>query len=219
MSIKIIIADDHKLVSTSLIPLLNSQAGMQVIAEVDSGRKAVEQAATLNPDIIVMDIGMAELNGIEAARQIVAKHPHVKVIILTMHTDRRYVTEALNAGVSGYLTKGCSFEELVTAIRMVSENKKYLSPEITEVIIHKALDNDQEGEAIVSRTLTTKEREVLQLLAEGKTIKEIAFKLNVSIKTIYTHREKVMQKLKIDNIAGDYSAPKFPLITVESFHP
>jgi DNA-binding NarL/FixJ family response regulator len=202
MSIKIIIADDHKLVSTSLIPLLNSQAGMQVIAEVGSGGKAVELAATLKPDIVVMDIGMAELNGIEATRQIVSKHPRIKIIILTMHADRRYITEALKAGASGYLTKGCSFEELVTAIRTVSDNKKYLSPEISEVIIQNSLSSSRDGQATVSPVLTKREREVLQLLAEGKTIKEIAFKCNVSIKTIYTHREKVMQKLKIDSIAG-----------------
>ena len=202
MSIKIIIADDYKLVSTSLIPLLNSQEGMRVIAAVGSGRKVVELAATLNPNIVVMDIGMADLNGIEATRQIVSKHPHIKVIILTMHADRRYITEALNAGASGYLTKGCSFEELVTAIRTVSDNKKYLSPEISEVIIQKSLGDAQDDRATVSPVLTKREREVLQLLAEGKTIKEIAFKLNVSIKTIYTHREKVMQKLKIDNVAG-----------------
>jgi DNA-binding NarL/FixJ family response regulator len=202
MSIKIIIADDHKLVSTSLIPLLNSQPGMQVVAEVGSGKKAVDLAATLKPDVFIMDIGMAELNGIEATRQIVAKHPRIKIIILTMHADRRYITEALKAGASGYLTKGCSFEELVTAIRAVSENKKYLSPEISEVIIQKSLDDFQDSGATVSPVLTKREREVLQLLAEGKTIKEIAFKCNVSIKTIYTHREKVMQKLKIDNGAG-----------------
>ena len=130
------------------------------------------------------------------------KHPRIKIIILTMHADRRYITEALKAGASGYLTKGCSFEELVTAIRTVSDNKKYLSPEISEVLIQKSLGNAQGDRATVSLVLTKREREVLQLLAEGKTIKEIAFKLNVSIKTIYTHREKVMQKLKIDNVAG-----------------
>ena len=202
MSIKIIIADDHKLVSTSLTPLLNSQADMQVIAEVGSGRQAVEMAFKLEPDIVVMDIGMADLNGIEATRQIVSQHPHIKVIILTMHADRRYIIEALSAGASGYLTKGCSFEELVTAIRAVSDNRKYLSPEISEVIIQKSLGDAQADRATVSLGLTRREREVLQLLAEGKTIKEIAFKLKVSIKTIYTHREKLMQKLKIDSIAG-----------------
>lgn len=202
MSIKIIIADDHKLVSTSLTPLLNSQEDMQVIAEVGSGKKAVDLAATLKPDIVVMDIGMTELNGIEATRHIVSKHPRIKIIILTMHADRRYITEALKAGASGYLTKGCSFEELVTAIRTVSDNKKYLSPEISEVVIQNSLSSSRDDQATVSPVLTKREREVLQLLAEGKTIKEIAFKLKVSIKTIYTHREKVMQKLKTDTIAG-----------------
>lgn len=202
MSIKIIIADDHKLVSTSLIPLLNSQAGMQVVAEASGGRKAVELASKLEPDIVVMDIGMADLNGIEATRQIVSKYPHIKVIILTMHADRRYITEALNAGASGYLTKSCSFEELVNAIRAVSENKKYLSPEVSGIVIEESLNKSKKVNGSIFSLLTLREREVLQLLAEGKTIKEIAFDLTVSIKTVHTHRTKVMKKLKINNISS-----------------
>ena len=202
MSIKIIIADDHKLVSTSLIPLLNSQAGMQVVAEASNGRKAVELASKLKPDIVVMDIGMADLNGIEATRQIVSKYPHIKVIILTMHADRRYITEALNAGASGYLTKSCSFEELVNAIRAVSDNKKYLSPEVSGIVIEESLNKSKKVNGSIFSLLTLREREVLQLLAEGKTVKEIAFELTVSIKTVHTHRTKVMKKLKINNISS-----------------
>ena len=202
MSIKIIIADDHKLVSTSLIPLLNSQAGMQVVAEAGNGKKAVELASKLEPDIVVMDIGMADLNGIEATRQIVSKYPHIKVIILTMHADRRYITEALNAGASGYLTKSCSFEELVNAIRAVSDNKKYLSPEVSGIVIEESLNKSKKVNGSIFSLLTSREREVLQLLAEGKTVKEIAFDLTVSIKTVHTHRTKVMKKLKINNISS-----------------
>jgi len=202
MSIKIIIADDHKLVSTSLIPLLNSQAGMQVVAEASSGKKAVELASKLEPDIVVMDIGMADLNGIEATRQIVSKYPHIKVIILTMHADRRYITEALNAGASGYLTKSCSFEELVNAILAVSDNKKYLSPEISGIVIEESLNKSKKVNGSIFSLLTLREREVLQFLAEGKTVKEIAFDLTVSIKTVHTHRTKIMKKLKINNIAS-----------------
>ena len=202
MSIKIIIADDHKLVSTSLIPLLNSQAGMQVVAEAGNGKKAVELASKLEPDIVVMDIGMADLNGIEATRQIVSKYPHIKVIILTMHADRRYVTEALNAGASGYLTKSCSFEELVNAIRAVSDNKKYLSPEISGIVIEESLNKSKKVNGSIFSLLTLREREVLQFLAEGKTVKEIAFDLTVSIKTVHTHRTKIMKKLKINNISS-----------------
>lgn len=201
MTIRIIIADDHQVILESLTPMLNSQPGIEVIAEVNNGRAAVETALQLRPDIVIMDIGMPELNGIEATRQIVAQCPEVKVIILSMHADRRYVIGALEAGAAGYVTKSCSLKELAAAIRNVYENKKYLSPEVSSIVIEKSLNGLKER-SVPASALTKREREVLQLLAEGKPIKEIAFKLKVSIKTIYTHREKVMQKLKIDNIAG-----------------
>jgi two-component system, NarL family, response regulator NreC len=202
MPIKLLIADDHQVISESLTPMLNSQPDIEVIAEVNNGRAAVETAIQLRPDIVIMDIAMPELNGIEATRQIIAQFPEVKVIILSMHADRRYVIGALEAGAAGYLTKSCSFKELVVAVKNIYENKKYLSPEISSIVIEKSLGRFKENISTVAATLTKREREVLQLLAEGKTIKESAFELKVSIKTVHTHRTKIMQKLKINNMAS-----------------
>jgi len=201
MTIRLIIADDHQVISESLTPMLNSQPGIEVIAEVNNGRAAVETALQLRPDIVIMDIAMPELNGIEATRQIVAHCPEVKVIMLSMHADRRYVIGALEAGAAGYVTKSCSLKELAAAIRNVYENKKYLSPEVSSIVIEKSLNGLKER-SVPSAALTKREREVLQLLAEGKTMKESAFDLKVSIKTVHTHRAKIMQKLKINNIAS-----------------
>jgi DNA-binding NarL/FixJ family response regulator len=202
MTIRLLIADDHQVISESLTPALNSQPGIAVVAEVNNGRAAVAMAKKLKPDIVIMDIAMPELNGIEATRQIIAQSPAAKIIILSMHADRRYVIEALEAGASGYLTKSCSLRELAAAIRTVYENKKYLSPEVSSIVIEKSLGRFKENTPAASTALTKREREVLQLLAEGKTIKEAAFELAVSIKTIHTHRAKIMQKLKINNIAS-----------------
>jgi DNA-binding NarL/FixJ family response regulator len=202
MTIRLLIADDHQVISESLTPALNSQTGITVVAEVNNGRAAVAMTKKLKPDIVIMDIAMPELNGIEATRQIIAQSPAAKVIILSMHADRRYVIGALEAGASGYVTKSCSLKELVAAIRTVYENKKYLSPEVSSIVIEKSLGRFKENTPASSTALTKREREVLQLLAEGKTVKEIAFDLTVSIKTVHTHRTKVMKKLKVNNISS-----------------
>jgi len=193
MNIKILLADDHKIVSDCLEPLLNKQPDMQVVARAENGQLAVRLTQKMEPDVVIMDIAMPDLNGIEATRQIIAHCPGVKVIALSMNSGRRFVTGMLNAGASGYLTKNCSFEELVSAVRNVVANKKYLSPEISGTVIEETLPT--------SSPLTTREREVLQLLAEGKTVKEIASQLCLSIKTIHTHRKQIMEKLGIHSIA------------------
>ena len=193
MNIKILLADDHKIVSDCLEPLLNKQPDMQVVARAENGQMAVRLTQKMEPDVVIMDIAMPDLNGIEATRQIIAHCPGVKVIALSMNSGRRFVTGILNAGASGYLTKNCSFEELVSAVRNVVANKKYLSPEISDIVIEETLPT--------SSPLTTREREVLQLLAEGKTVKEIASQLCLSIKTIHTHRKQIMEKLDIHSIA------------------
>jgi DNA-binding NarL/FixJ family response regulator len=193
MNIKILLADDHKIVSDCLEPLLNKQPDMQVVARAENGQMAVRLTQKMEPDVVIMDIAMPDLNGIEATRQIIAHCPGVKVIALSMNSGRRFVTGILNAGASGYLTKNCSFEELVSAVRNVVANKKYLSPEISDIVIEETLPT--------SSLLTTREREVLQLLAEGMTVKEIASQLHRSIKTIHTHRKQIMEKLGIHSIA------------------
>ena len=201
MDIKILLADDHKIVSDCLKPLLNEQSDMQVVARAANGRMAVKLTQKTKPDVVIMDITMPDLNGIEATRQIIAHCPEVKVIALSMNSGRRFVTGILNAGASGYLTKTCSFEELVSAIRNVAANKKYLSPEISDIVIEESLVKSSIEKPSVSSLLTSREREVLQLLAEGKTVKEIAHQLFVSIKTVHTHRKQLMEKLNIDSIA------------------
>ena len=201
MSIKILLADDHKIVSECLKPLLNKQPDMKVVGEAENGRMAVKLTQQLNPDVVIMDIAMPDLNGIEATRQIIARCPGVKIITLSMNSDKRYVTGVLNAGASGYLTKSCSFEELVSAIRVVAANKKYLSPDISGVVIEESLVRSSTAKSKVTSILTMREREVLQLLAEGKTVKQIASQLYLSIKTVHTHRKQIMDKLNIHSIA------------------
>jgi len=201
MSIKILLADDHKIVSECLRPLLNKQPDMRVVGEAENGRMAVKLAQQLNPNVVIMDIAMPDLNGIEATRQIIARCPGVKIITLSMNSDKRYVTGVLNAGASGYLTKSCSFEELVGAIRVVAANKKYLSPDISGIVIEESLVRSSTAKSKVPSILTMREREVIQLLAEGKTVKQIASQLYLSIKTVHTHRKQIMDKLNIHSIA------------------
>ena len=201
MSIKILLADDHKIVSDCLKPLINKQPDMMVVGEAENGRMVVALAQKLNPNVVIMDISMPDLNGIEATRQIIAKCPGVRIITLSMNSDRRYVTGMLSAGASGYLTKSCSFEELIRAVRAVAANKTYLSPDISDIVIKESLSQSSTDKSSVSSTLTMRECEVLQLLAEGKTVKQIAAKLCLGIKTIYTHREQIMKKLNIHSTA------------------
>jgi len=201
MSIKILLADDHRIVSDCLKPLIDKQPDMMVVGEAENGRMVVALAQKLNPNVVIMDISMPDLNGIEATRQIIAKCPGVRIITLSMNSDRRYVTGMLNAGASGYLTKSCSFEELIRAVRVVAANKTYLSPDISDIVIKESLSQSSTDKSSVSPTLTMRECEVLQMLAEGKTVKQIAATLCLGIKTIYTHREKVMEKLNIHSTA------------------
>lgn len=201
MSIKILLADDHKIVSDCLKSLINKQPDMMVVGEAENGRMVVALAQKLNPNVVIMDISMPDLNGIEATRQIIAKCPGVRIITLSMNSDRRYVTGMLNAGASGYLTKSCSFEELIRAVRAVAANKTYLSPDISDIVIKESLSRSSTEKSSVFSTLTMRECEVIQMLAEGKTVKQIAVKLCLGIKTIYTHREQIMKKLNIHSTA------------------
>lgn len=171
-----------------------------MIAEAEDGATAVQMARELVPDVVVMDIGLPNLNGIEATRQIVASLPGVKVIALSMHSDKRYVLEMLKAGAKAYLLKNCAFEEMVQAVRNVIKNNIYLSQKITETMINYQILLTKE-ENSVFKLLSDRERQVLQLIAEGKTMKEIAHLLEVSLKTAETYRQRIMEKLNIHSVA------------------
>jgi two-component system, NarL family, response regulator NreC len=201
MSIKIILADDHKIIREGLHALLEKNSSMEVVAEAQDGLTTVRLAKKLLPDIVIMDIGMPDMNGIDATRQIISETKGIRVIALSMHSDRRFVLQMLKAGASGYLLKDSAFEELELAIQTVISGQPYLSPKITDVVIKEYIHNIPANETTAFSALTAREREVLQLLAEGKTTKQIAVYLNISIKTIETHRQQVMEKLNMHSIA------------------
>jgi len=201
MSVRLILADDHKIMREGLRALLAKQKEIEVIAEAESGRGVVELCAQLHPDVVVIDISMPDMNGIDATRQIVKQAPDVKVIALSMHSDKKYVKEMLIAGASGYLLKDAAFEELGQAIATVIKNKTYLSPQITDTVVKDYINENVPPCSITSMALSAREREVLQLLAEGKATKVIAAKLFVSVKTVETHRKQIMDKLALNSIA------------------
>jgi DNA-binding NarL/FixJ family response regulator len=201
MKVKVIIADDHTIVREGLCALLARQQDFQVVAEAADGRTAVRLTQELLPDVVVMDINMSELNGIEATRQIVSGNPGIKVIALSMYSEKRFVVEMLHAGASGYIPKNSAFEELIRAIYTVMDGQMYLSPSITTFVAKEYIQQSSKTNLLVFSILTSREREVLQLIAEGKTTKEIASILNVSTKTIETHRQHIMKKLNMHNIA------------------
>ncbi len=201
MGIKIILADDHKIIREGLRALLEKEPDMEVVGEANDGIATVRLTKNLNPDIVIMDIGMPDMNGIEATRQIISETKGVKVIALSMHSDRRFVLQMLKAGASGYLLKDSAFEELALAIKTVMLGQPYLSPKITDVVIKEYIISMPENEETVFTKITAREREVLQLIAEGKSTKQIASFLNVSVKTIETHRQQIMEKLNIHSIA------------------
>lgn len=201
MSPRILLADDHKIMRDGLRGLIQKQRNMEVIGETEDGEKTVRMARKLSPDVVVMDVGMPNLNGIEATRQIVSERQNIKVIGLSMHSDRRYVTEMLKAGASGYLLKDAAFEELMEAIRTVMKGRTYLSPAIAETVVDEYKRTAVEKGASAFSLLTDREREVLQQIAEGKATKEIAAALFVSVKTIETHRRQLMEKTGCHSVA------------------
>ena len=201
MSIKVLLADDHKILREGIISLLKKQRDIELIGETEDGREAVRKTLKLKPDVVIMDIGMPELNGIEATRQIKAALPEVNVIALSIHSDKRFVTGMLKAGALGYLLKDSAFNELVKAIKAVDDNKTYIGSGITEIIIEDYLYQLNKDTSTSDSPLSERENEVLRLLAEGKNTKEIASVLNVSPKTVETHRQHIMEKLNIHNLA------------------
>jgi two-component system response regulator NreC len=200
-AIRIIVADDHQIVRQGLRLLLEAEPDMEVIAEADNGRKVLKRAQELLPDVIIMDLSMPELNGIEATRQILSEVPETKVVALSMHSDSLFVLNMIKAGASGYLLKDCALEELIKAIRTVVSRKTYLSPGISDILIRDFVTGWQTTSSSAFSVLSTREREVLQLMAEGKTTNQIADGLCVSVKTVEAHRKQVMTKLGIHSVA------------------
>ena len=201
MPLKVVISDDHQIVRQGLRALLEKEADIEVVGEAEDGRATMRMASELLPDVIIMDISMPDLNGIEATRAITARRPKIKVIALSIYSNKRFIANMLKAGASGYLLKNCAFNELVDAIRAVSMNNTYLSPSICGVVVKDYVDS-QAGDSSAFSVLTAREREVLQLIAEGKTTRTIASSLNLSIKTIETYRQQIMDKVNAHTMAG-----------------
>ena len=198
MSVKVLVADDHQILREGLVTILG-KAGMTVVGEAADGRTVVRLARELKPNVVIMDIAMPELNGIEATRQIAAEVPGVRIIALSMHADRHFVRGMLQAGASGYLLKHCASQELVQAIRAVMNHQVYLSPGITELVVEDF--KSATGDASAFSVLSPREREILQLYAEGKISREIAETLHISLKTVEAYRRQIMEKMDFKSFA------------------
>ena len=200
--IRVLLAEDHTIVRKGLRSLLDGEAGIEVIGEAEDGREAVEKVQQLLPDVVLMDIAMPGLNGLEATRQIKKRFPEVQVLILTMHANEEYIFQILRAGASGYVVKQAAPTELISAIRAAYRGDSFLSPSISRTVIQEYI---RQAEAMAEKDsydqLTTREREVLQLIAEGHSNREIAELLHISVKTVETHRANLMDKLDIHSTA------------------
>lgn len=201
MSIRVLLADDHKIVREGYHFILENQSGIEVVAEADDGLEAVNLTKETKPNVVVMDITMPGMNGIVATQRILHENPETNVLILSMHSDCQFVVEVLRAGAKGYLRKNCSSQELVDAIRTVADNKIYLDAKITEYVVKEYVLQHPETAKTTFSSLSIREKEVLQLLAEGNNSKEIAYKLDINIKTVDYHRSHIMKKLNLFSVA------------------
>lgn len=197
--VRILLTEDHLVMRAALRCLLDTHADFTVVGEATNGREMMNLIQPLAPDVVVMDINMPELNGIEATRQLCERFPHIKVLGLSVHKKGRLVSEILNAGAKGYVPKNCAASELLTAIRTVMDGKMYISPEVLGELVESRNRNPR-GEGAFTK-LTPREREVLQLISEGHSTKEIADKLFLSVPTIHTHRQHIMEKLDTHSLA------------------
>jgi DNA-binding NarL/FixJ family response regulator len=202
MAIRILLADDHKIFRQGLRGLIAEERDLSIVGEADDGREAIAKIADCKPDVVIMDVGMPGLNGVEATRQIKRDFPRTRVIALSMHVDEKFVSEMLRAGAVGYLCKKCDADELVLAIRTTATGQTYLSPSISGTFVESYVRNVPTVPASAFSQLTDREREILQLLVEEKTVKEIAGELHLSIKTVHAHREHLMRKLNVQTVAG-----------------
>lgn len=200
--VRLLVADDHKIFRQGIKKLLEEEPDLQVVGEAADGREVVKKAAELKPDIILMDIAMANLNGLEATKQIKKVLPESRIIMLTMHKNEEYVLQSFQAGASGYILKEGAVEELVSAIRSIHADKSFLSPTVSKTLVDAYLRKMETGKTETPfDLLTDREREVLQLIAEGFTNREVAKQLYISVKTVEAHRAHIMQKLNIHDIA------------------
>lgn len=202
MSIGTLIVDDHGIIREGLRSLLSRQPDIEIVGEAIDGRKAVELVREIVPDVIMMDITMPNLNGVDATRHIVREFPETKVIALSMHSSSIFVADMIKAGVSGYLLKDCLFDEVVEAIRIVYDGGTYISPGIVSVIVNDYVNRLTGVRGLPLEALTDREREVLQLIGEGKNTKQIARELHLSTKAIEANRRKIMDKLNSQSVAG-----------------
>ena len=200
--IKVLVADDHTILRQGIKSLLDNQEGIEVIGEAKDGREALRIIEETLPDVILMDIAMPGLNGLEATRRIKKKFPRMKVLVLTMYTNEEYIFQILNAGANGYLVKETAFQDLISAIKAVYKNEAFMSPSISKKVINSYIKRAQDDEEKTCEILTTREREILQLIAEGNSSKKIAEALFISPKTVETHRTHIMDKLNIHNRTG-----------------
>jgi len=200
--LRILLADDHVVMRSGLRALLERQPNLEVIAESDNGRNTVELAGSLKPDVVIMDVAMPMLNGIEATKTIVAEQPTTAVIMLSMHADESYVMRALKAGARGYLLKDSAPADLLNAIQAVSQNRSFFSPKVSRILAEDYVRVlKQKGGVDSYDLLTSREQEILQLVAEGKANKEVAAALNISPYTVETHRKHILEKLNLHNPA------------------
>jgi len=198
---RILIADDHEVVRRGIRALIESHPGWEVCADAVDGREAVERARELKPDLVLLDIGMPNLNGMEAARQILANRPVTHILVLTMHYSEQTVKEVLAVGARGFLLKSDAGRDLVTAVEAVQDNRTFFTSRVAEIVVDGYLNPTRKESRPLKNCLTPREREVMQLLAEGKTSKEVAVALNLSVKTAETHRTNIMRKLDLHSVA------------------
>jgi len=204
MAFRILVADDHEVVRRGLIGLLRGQNDWDVCGEASNGREAVEKAQQLRPDVVILDVGMPTLNGLEATRQILKTNPHTKILILTLHDSDQVMQEVLNAGARGFLSKSDAARDLVAAVAALRRDEIYFTPKVASMVLNGYLrhDGSLNPQEIQGRSrLTPREREIVQLLAEGKSSKEVAVALGLSVKTAETHRSNIMRKLELHSVS------------------
>ena len=201
MKIKILLADDHKILRNGMRSMIEKEPDLEVVGEAENGITAVQMACDLNPDVVIMDIAMPGINGVDATREILSKAPEIKVLALSTYSEKQFIFTMLKAGALGYLVKDCAFEELVSAVRSVAENKIYIAPKVLNIVVKEYLNHESQELPKDDVQITPRERDVLRLITKGKNTKEVASELYVSAKTIETHRQNIISKLGIHNVA------------------